>query len=87
MKLGWSILFAGSLAALLFVLVRHRVSWGGLNHFGLHVAAAALFLYLLNGSGLISGFHIPLNPSTIATVTLLGVPGIALILGLQWSVL
>ena len=87
MKLGWSILFAGSLSALLFVLVRHRISWGGLTRFGLHIAAAALVLYLLNGSGLIPGFHVPLNPSTMAAVMLLGVPGILLILGLQWSLL
>ncbi|GBF77833.1 hypothetical protein PA598K_06409 [Paenibacillus sp. 598K] len=48
---------------------------------------AAIALYVLNFSGFISGFYIPLNPATIAVVVALGVPGIAMMAGLQWLVL
>jgi inhibitor of the pro-sigma K processing machinery len=79
----WTGLFAFSLTALIIVLIRNRMSWSWLTRFGLQIVAAILLLYVLNYSGFISGFHIPLNPTTIAAVMLLGVPGILLILALQ----
>jgi len=87
MKIGWALVFGGSLLALIFVLVRHRLSWSWLQRFGLHLAAAAFLIYVLNYSGWIGGFEIPLNPSTVGTVMVLGMPGVLLILGLKWTLL
>lgn len=83
MKWIWSVTLAVSSLLLIATLVRHRISWAWFSRFTLHLTAAAVVLYLLNGSGVIPGVHIPLNPTTIGTVVLLGIPGIALIAGLQ----
>ncbi len=87
MKIGWALVFGGSLLALAFVLVRSRLSWSWLQRFGLHLAAAAFLIYVLNYSGWIAGYDIPLNPTTVGTVMALGMPGVMLILGLQWTLL
>lgn len=72
-----------SSVALLAIIVRHRLSWSWAKSFTLHLVCACAVLYLLNYSGLISDIKIPINPATISTVVVLGVPGIALIVGLQ----
>ncbi|XEC94852.1 pro-sigmaK processing inhibitor BofA family protein [Paenibacillus tarimensis] len=87
MKTVWMVVFITSLVLLLAVFIRQRITLSMIKRFGLHLVAAALVLYLFNFSGLISDLYIPLNPMTIATVVILGVPGIFLILGLQWVVL
>jgi inhibitor of the pro-sigma K processing machinery len=83
MKTVFAIMLAVSTAALLFILVRRRMTRAWLGRFFLHMAAAALLIYGLNEFGWISGVHIPLNPVTAAVIVTLGVPGIALIAGLQ----
>lgn len=85
MKLGMSILLGASLLMLAAVLIRNRMSWGWLKRFAIHIAAAAFVIYLINYSGWAGGAYIPINPATLAAVVLLGVPGIALIVGLQWT--
>lgn len=87
MKTIWLTMLAGSLALLLLIWIRSRLSWLTFQRFLLHLVAAALLLYVLNFSGWVSGFHIPLNPLTVAVVVILGVPGILLILALQWLLL
>ncbi|WP_028560266.1 pro-sigmaK processing inhibitor BofA family protein [Paenibacillus pinihumi] len=87
MKSVWLTLLIGSLALLVLVFIKSKLSWLTVKRFFLHLVAAALLLYVLNFSGWISGFHIPLNPMTIAAVVILGVPGILLILALQWLLL
>jgi inhibitor of the pro-sigma K processing machinery len=86
MKAVWLSIFIGSSLLLAAVLLKNKLSWGWLRSFSLHVVLAAGLLYLLNYSGLVPGMYIPLNPITIGTVLTLGVPGIALIVGLQWGV-
>ena len=71
---------------LLWIVVRNRLSWGWLRGFSLQLIAAAAVLYLLNYSDLIPDLYIPLNPFTVGTVIALGVPGIALIAGVQWFI-
>lgn len=85
MKTIWMVSLIASSLLLIMVVVRNRMSFGWLRRFALHLVAAALVLYLLNYSGVISGFEVPLNPATIGTVVLLGLPGIALVLGLQMT--
>ncbi|MHA0858428.1 pro-sigmaK processing inhibitor BofA family protein [Paenibacillus sp. CMAA1364] len=47
--------------------------------FATHLILASVAIYLINFSGLISSVYIPLNPVTIGTVTLLGLPGVLLL--------
>ncbi|QYR21562.1 pro-sigmaK processing inhibitor BofA family protein [Paenibacillus sp. sptzw28] len=84
MKMIWLAVLVVSSLLLAGVIFRNKLSLGWLRRFALHLIAAALALYLLNYSGLISGYEVPLNPTTIGTVILLGLPGILLVLGLQW---
>ncbi|MFD1957069.1 pro-sigmaK processing inhibitor BofA family protein [Paenibacillus thailandensis] len=86
MKTLWLVLFVVSSLMLLFVLVRHRVSWRGLSSFCVHFLLAAAALYVLNDSGIIPGVQIPLNPVTIGTAVVLGLPGVALMIGVQWFI-
>jgi inhibitor of the pro-sigma K processing machinery len=86
MKTVWlSVLIISSLL-LVVVLLRNKLTWGMLRGFALHLVLAAGLLYVLNYSEVVPGMYIPLNPVTIGTVLTLGVPGIALIVGLQWVV-
>ncbi len=86
MKAVWLSMFIASSVLLAAVLLRNKLSWGWLRGFALHLVLAAGLLYLLNYSELVPGIYIPLNPITIGTVLTLGVPGVALIVGLQWVV-
>jgi len=85
-KALWTATLAVSAGALLILLIRRRAARDGLLRFATHMIAAAAAIYLLNYSGLIGGWHIPLNPLTIGLVALFGIPGIALVYGLQWLV-
>lgn len=86
MKALWMSIFIASSVMLVAVVLRNKLSWGWLRGFTLHLVLAAALLYVLNYSELVPGMYIPLNPVTIGTVVTLGVPGIALIMGLQWVV-
>ncbi|MDQ8737583.1 pro-sigmaK processing inhibitor BofA family protein [Paenibacillus sp. LHD-38] len=86
MKEVWLSILIVSSVLLAIVLFRSKLSWGLLRSFALHLVLAAGLLYLLNYSGFVPGMYIPLNPVTIGTVLTLGVPGVALIVGLQWVV-
>ncbi|QAY68519.1 pro-sigmaK processing inhibitor BofA family protein [Paenibacillus protaetiae] len=83
----WLIIFIASSLLLLLVLLRNRLSWKGVGSFAAHFLLAAAALYVLNYSGVLPGEQIPLNPVTIGTVVVLGIPGVALIMGLQWLVI
>jgi len=87
MKTFWLVLLVVSGMSLIYVLLKRNVPKGWLTRFGAHLALAALGIYALNFSGWVTGWYVPLNPFTIGTVALLGVPGIGLVLGLQWSLL
>ncbi|CAH1199415.1 hypothetical protein PAECIP111893_01350 [Paenibacillus plantiphilus] len=85
MKMMWLIVLSASALLLVAVVLRQKLSWHWVSRFLLHLVVAAVALYLLNYSGIVSGFKIPINPTTIGTVVLLGLPGIMLIAGLQWT--
>jgi inhibitor of the pro-sigma K processing machinery len=86
MKAIWLSIFISSSVLLAAVILRNKLSWSWLRGFALHLVLAAGLLYMLNYSGLVPGMYIPLNPITIGTVLTLGIPGVALITGLQWMV-
>ncbi|MED5017878.1 pro-sigmaK processing inhibitor BofA family protein [Paenibacillus chibensis] len=75
------------LMLLLFIVVRKRIGFGWLTVFGTHLVLAALGLYLVNFSGLMTEVYIPLNPTTIGTVMVLGLPGVALLYSLKISLI
>ncbi len=87
MKTFWLVLLIVSGFSLGVVLLKRNVPKGWLMRFSLHLVIAALALYALNFSGWVTGWYVPLNPFTIGTVALLGLPGIGLVLGLQWTLL
>ncbi|MFC5651920.1 pro-sigmaK processing inhibitor BofA family protein [Paenibacillus solisilvae] len=79
----WLIILIASSLLLVGIILRNKLSWSWIKRFSLHLVVAAMALYLLNYSGIVHGFEVPLNPTTIGTVVLLGLPGIILMLGLQ----
>lgn len=83
MKIVWlSILIVSSLL-LIGILLRNKLSWGWLKGFTLHMVMAAGLLYLVNELAIVEGLHIPLNPITISTAVVLGVPGVLMMAGVQ----
>ncbi|WP_434748543.1 pro-sigmaK processing inhibitor BofA family protein [Paenibacillus amylolyticus] len=79
-----SILVA-SLLALVIVLFRKRIGLSIFTSIGIHLVLVAAGIYIVNYSGWVTGMYIPLNPATIGTVTVLGLPGVGLLLGLKFS--
>lgn len=86
MKSIWLTIFIVCSVLLVAVIMRNKLSWHWLRGFALHLVAAAALLYLLNYTEVVPGMYIPLNPITIGTVVALGIPGVALMAGLQWFV-
>lgn len=83
MKIVLTVILAVSLIALLLILFSRRIGFAWLSRLGLHVVIAALGLYIVNYSGLVTEVYIPLNPATLTTVLILGLPGVGLLLGLK----
>lgn len=87
MKTILLIVLVVSLALLLYMIVKHRLAMRWLKVFMVNVILAALALYAINYSGLISDLHIPLNPTTMATAVLLGVPGVAMMICIKLTMI
>jgi inhibitor of the pro-sigma K processing machinery len=73
----------GSGILLALIVFRKKLGWTWLSLFGTHLILAALGIYIVNFSGLLTEIHIPLNPATIGAVTVLGLPGVLMLLGLK----
>jgi len=86
-KTVWLLTLIVSSVLLAGLLLRRKLPKGWLTGFGANLVLSAMAIYALNYSGWITGLYIPLNPATIGTVTLLGLPGIALIAAVQWTLL
>ncbi|WP_422659164.1 pro-sigmaK processing inhibitor BofA family protein [Paenibacillus sp. EC2-1] len=76
-----------SLLLLIIVVFKKKLGFGWLTVFGSHLALSAIAIYVFNFSGLSTETYIPLNPMTIGTVMVLGLPGVALLLGLKISLI
>lgn len=72
-----------SLLLLIIIIFKKRLGLGWLTVFGSHLALSAIAIYIINYSGLLADTYIPLNPMTIGAVMVLGLPGVALLLGLK----
>jgi len=78
----WGMLIVSSIF-LVILLLRNRRAGRWLMMLGVNAVVAAFLLYGLN---LLSGYthvEIPVNASTMATVTVLGMPGLLLLAGLK----
>ncbi|MFB5269153.1 pro-sigmaK processing inhibitor BofA family protein [Paenibacillus enshidis] len=80
--IAW-VVMSVSVLLLAYLLVKKKARAGWLVAFGAHLAIAAIGIYLVNYSGWITQVHIPLNPVTIGTVAILGLPGVGLLYGLK----
>jgi inhibitor of the pro-sigma K processing machinery len=87
MKTVWMVTLVGSSALLAAVLLRQKLPAGWLARFGVHLVLSAMAIYALNFSGWITGLYVPLNPAPIGAAALLGLPGIALVAGLQMTLI
>lgn len=83
----WLWLFIGSSVGLLVFLFRAKVGWSWIGTMAVNVAAAGVVLYLLGLIEPYTGFHLPINAITLATVAALGLPGLAALVGLQLLVM
>jgi inhibitor of the pro-sigma K processing machinery len=83
----WWVLFIVSLSLLIVTLLRNKYSIQWLGSVGINIVVSAIVLYVINWVGAGFSFHIPLNVSTLATVGVFGVPGIALLAALKLTVL
>ncbi|MBP2002737.1 inhibitor of the pro-sigma K processing machinery [Paenibacillus shirakamiensis] len=72
---------------LLYIWISRRLGLAWITRLGLHIVIAGLGLYLVNYSGVFTDTYIPLNPVTMSTVVLLGLPGVALLLGIKLSLI
>ncbi|MFK7694836.1 pro-sigmaK processing inhibitor BofA family protein [Paenibacillus sp. HJGM_3] len=82
-----TVLFAVSLLLLIVLLLRNRQARSWLAYTMLHIVVAAFLLYFLNLASVYTGFRIPINMPTVASVVVLGVPGVAMLVGLKLFVL
>jgi inhibitor of the pro-sigma K processing machinery len=87
MVLFWWSLFIVSLGLLIFTLLRHKYSIQWLVVVGLNIVVAALILYFINWLGVSSHFHIAINWGTIGTITVLGIPGLLLLVALKLTLI
>lgn len=72
-----------SIVSLSLIVFRKKLGFGWISLFGAHLVLAALGIYVVNFSGLLTQVYIPLNPVTIGAVTILGLPGVVMLFGLK----
>lgn len=83
MKEIWIGILVVSIVMLVYILVSRRVGFAWLTKFTLHIVLAAVGLYVVNYSGILANVYIPLNPVTLSTVFILGLPGVGLLFALK----
>lgn len=86
MKLIWIIMLVGSSVGLLYVLLRNRLSRLSLKKVIVHWILAATVLFLMNYLEFTEPYALPINPLTIGTTAVLGVPGLALLTGVHYLI-
>jgi inhibitor of the pro-sigma K processing machinery len=82
----WGLLIFSSLMLLLIVF-RNRGGRRVVSALGLNIVVAAFLLYTLNLLSAYTQFDLPINTATLGTVTVLGVPGVLLLVGLKLTLL
>jgi len=75
----WWAMFIVSASFLVLLLLRRRHSARWLAYVGMNAVFAALLLYAVNWLGAGYDFQIPINAVTVASVGILGVPGLLML--------
>lgn len=83
MRLLFTGILVGALLLIIYILVTRRLGFAWLTRLGMHIVLAALAIYIVNFSGVLPELYIPLNPITVSTVLVLGLPGVALLLEIK----
>lgn len=86
MKLIWIVVFAVSSLTLVIVLLRNQLSRLSLKKVIVHWIVAATMLFLMNYVEFTQPYALPINPLTIGTTAVLGLPGLALLMGTQYLI-
>lgn len=82
----WGILIVSGLL-LVITLFRHKHTFQWIGYLCLHIAFAAFLLYVVNLLGPYTRLEVPLNLATVGTVSVLGVPGLMMLIALKlWVV-
>lgn len=83
MKTIWLSVLVFSVVLLLYFTIFKRIGFAWVTKFMFHIVLAALGLYIVNYSGILASVYIPLNPVTLSTVFILGLPGVGLLFALK----
>ncbi|MFH5186725.1 pro-sigmaK processing inhibitor BofA family protein [Paenibacillus sp. TAB 01] len=78
----WGVLGFSTLL-LIITLLRHRFAFQWMGYWCLNVAFAAFLLYLLNLFVPYTHVEVPLNATTVGTVSILGIPGLVMLAALK----
>jgi len=82
----WGVLIVSGLL-LIYTLFRQRNAFQWIGYVCLQVAFAAFLLYIVNLFGPYTRIEVPLNAATVGTVSVLGVPGLLMLIALKlWVV-
>lgn len=87
MHIMWWAIFIVSASLLVVLLLRRQHSARWLAYVGLNAVFAALLLYAVNWLGAGYDFRIPINAVTVATVGVLGVPGLLMLAAVKLTLI
>jgi len=83
----WLTMFVVAVCALVYVLLKPRVTAGSFIRFVTNVALAGVIVYTVQMTGLLGDVEIALNIPNVLIAGLLGLPGLALLYGVHLIVL
>ncbi|USB33435.1 pro-sigmaK processing inhibitor BofA family protein [Paenibacillus sp. YPG26] len=83
MRLLFTGILVVALLLIVYILITQKLGFAWLTRLGMHIVLAALAIYIVNFSGIVPQLYVPLNPITLTTVLLLGLPGVALLIGIN----
>lgn len=83
----WLFILIGSLILLGYILLKNKVKISWLGYAIMNIAIAAVLLYIMNITGIMGEYRIPINAITVGVIGILGIPGIALLLAVKLIVI
>jgi inhibitor of the pro-sigma K processing machinery len=85
--MAWMIVFAVSVILLAVVLLRSKGAFHALGYIAVNIVIAVFLLYFIGFFEAYTGFRLPINPATVLTVGILGVPGLMLLVAVRLIVI
>lgn len=79
----WWALFIIAAGILLYILLRPHLNAGTFLRFAANLLIAGLIVYGVQVTGILGEVQIPINIPTVMIAGLLGIPGVALLYGVQ----